>query len=91
MADFAGALWTGVETNQAFTPAVGSAWTGVMSSHSPGWGNPPTYVQRVYDLTLAAWCYFTSQTINATPAASVTTPNNTGNLLAGAHEIVRSY
>ena len=50
-----------------------------------------TYVQRVYDLVLVAWCYYTKTTLDASPAPTETTPNHTGlvNLRPGAHEILR--
>ena len=54
-------------------------------------GLPPVvnYTQRVFDTALVVWCYYTLTTITATPLTTQTTPNHTGSLLAGAHEILR--
>jgi len=45
------------------------------------------YFQRVYDDGGAAYCYYTSTSINPTPASASTTPNITGNI--SDHSIVK--
>ena len=49
------------------------------------------YMQRVYDTVLAVWCYYTKTFLDPAPAPGDTTPNHTGNLLAGSHTVVRTY
>lgn len=52
---------------------------------------PPEYYQRVFDTGLGVWCYYTKFSIDPSPLSSETTPNWTGPLLAGAHDVLRIY
>jgi hypothetical protein len=46
-----------------------------------------TYLQRVWDTTLQAWCYYRKTTIDPAPLSGETVPNHTGSITA--HSVVR--
>jgi hypothetical protein len=49
-----------------------------------------TYVQRVFDSTLASWCWYRKTQIDPAPLSTETMPNHANDILFGSHEIVHT-
>lgn len=46
------------------------------------------YDQRIYDLTLGRYVYYSTEQPNATPTPDITRPNHSGNLVTTTHEVL---
>lgn len=53
-----------------------------------GGGSPATIRQRIYDSSLAQYVYYSDTAVTTSPAAGVTVPNHTNNLVTATHEII---
>lgn len=59
-------------------------------SAPPEPAEPVVVRQRIWDLTLGAWVYYALPEITASPLASATTPNHSGNLKQASHEAFKA-